>query len=156
MKRLADLHLGFLIKMFMKKAPPFYYYKSFSKKAADYILSEITEPSFYTAALEEYRLSHIEQYTLPLKEKLCFPNIPLVLITHTGAFSIKETMEFGRTDEEFAARVEELWQSMMKEYLSFSKISKYAQAKNSGHFIHLTEPELIDDSLLWIEDNAVK
>lgn len=156
MKRLADLHLGFLIKALMKKAPPFYYYKDFSKEATAYMLSAIIQPSLYTSALEEYRLSHIEQYTLPLKEKLDFPDIPLVLITHTSAFSIKETMEFGRTKLEFATKVENLWQSLMKEYLSFSGVNQFVQAQNSGHFIHLTEPELIDESLLWIERNAAK
>lgn len=30
------------------------------------------------------------------------------------------------------------------------------QADNSGHFIHMTEPGLIEDGLLWIEKNAVK
>lgn len=156
MKRLANWHLGFLIKALMKKAPPFYYYKDFSQEATDYILSTITAPSLYTSALEEYRLSHMEQYTLPLTKKLDFPDIPLVLITHTSAFSIKETMEFGRTNLEFATKVEYLWQSLMKEYLSFSRVNQFVQAKNSGHFIHLTEPELIDESLLWIERNSAQ
>ena len=156
MKHLATLHLGFAIKAIMKKAPPFYYYKEFSKEAEDYILTAITAPSLYISALEEYHLSHMEEYTRSLKEKSNFPDIPLVLITHTSEFAIKEIMEFGRTSLEFATKIERIWQSLMKEYLSFSSVNQFVQADNSGHFIHLTEPGLIEDGLLWIEKNAVK
>ena len=152
MEKLAKLHLGFIIKLIMKKAPPFYYY-NFSKDAADYILSSITEPELYTSALEEYKLAHDEGVIAPLKEKSGFPDIPIALITHTSAFSVKEIMEFGQTDIQFAQKVEDFWQSLMKEYLSFSSKTKYIQAKNSGHFIHLSEPDLIDVALDWIKEN---
>ena len=155
MNKLAKLHLGFLIKAVMKKAQPFYYYKDFSKDAFDYILSSITKSALYISALEEYRLAHEEEIVEPLKERSDFPDIPLVLIMHTSEFSVKEIVEFGRTNAEFAKKVEDIWQSLIKEYLSFSSKTKYNQAQNSGHFIHLTEPNLITDGLLWI-DNCVK
>lgn len=156
MRHLAVLHLAFLIKALMRKAPPFYYYQDFSKDAEDYILTAITAPSLYASALEEYRLSHLEQHISHLKEKSGFPDIPLVLITHASEVSIKEIVEFGKASAEFANKVEELWQSLMKEYLSFSSVNRFVQAKNSGHFIHLTEPELIYSSLFWIESNTAK
>lgn len=149
MGKLAKWHLGFIIKAFMKKAPPFYYY-DFSMDAAAYILSSITKSDMYSAALEEYRLSHDESLIAPLKDKAGFPDIPIALITHTSAFSVKEIMEFGQTGEQFANKVEDFWQSLMKEYLTFSKKSKYVQARNSGHYIHLTEPDLIGTALDWI------
>lgn len=151
MNKLANLHLGFLIKAFMKKAPPFYYYKDFSEDASDYILSSITKPTLYSTALDEYRLAHEEEIIKPLKQKLDFPDIPLVLITHTSEFSVNEIVKFGRTNVEFAKKVENLWQSLMKEYLTFSNKTTFMQAKNSGHYIHLTEPNLITDGLLWID-----
>ena len=155
MKKLARLHLGFIIKAVMRKAPPFYYY-SFSKEAAEYILKVISKPDIYAAALEEYRLSHDESVLAPLKAKAGFPDIPIALITHTSDFSVKEIMEFGRTDAVFAQKVEDLWQSLMKEYLAFSGTTKYIQAQNSGHYIHLTEPNLISDALEWVEQQAVR
>lgn len=151
MEKLAKLHLGFLIKSVMKKAPPFYYY-DFSKDAKEYILSSITETAFYHTALEEYRLAHDEDILVPLRKKEGFPDIPLALITHSSEFSIREIVEFGRTDRGFAQKVEDFWQSLMKEYLSFSNKTKFIQAKDSGHFIHLTEPGLIYDALIWIEE----
>lgn len=153
MKTLAALHLGFLIKAVMKKAPPFYYYKNFSDEAADYILSSITKLSIYESALEEYRLSHEEQEISPLKDKMSFPDIPIFLITHTRRFSVEETMKFGKVSKNFAEKVENIWQSVMKEYLKLSSVHKYTEALSSGHFIHLTEPNLIDEGLLWVEQN---
>ncbi len=151
MNKLAKLHLGFVIKAFMKNAPPFYYYRDFSKDAADYILTAITKSPLYTSALEEYRCAHDEKNLVSLKEKNGFPDIPLVLITHSSEFSVNEIVEFGHTSRDFADKVENLWQSLMKEYLTFSNRAEYIQAKSSGHFIHLTEPELIDEGLLLIE-----
>lgn len=150
MEKLARLHLGFIIRPIMRKAPPFYYY-SFSKDASEYILASITKPDIYAAALEEYRLSHDEGVVAPLKTKTGFPDIPIALITHTSELSMNEIMEFGRTDADFARKVEDLWQSLMKEYLTFSSTTHHIQAQNSGHFIHLTEPCLTDDGLEWVE-----
>jgi len=155
MNKLAKRHLGFLIKLIMKKAPPFYYYKGFSRDASDYILSSQTKSALYSSALEEYRLAHEEEIVEPLKEKHDFPDIPLVLITHTSEFSVNEIVEFGRTNVELATKVEEIWQSLMKECLAFSSKTKYIQAKNSGHYIHLTEPDLIHDGLIWIDSCAI-
>ena len=58
-----------------------------------------------------------------LKAKENFPQISVVLITHGSEFETKEIMEFGQTTKDFATKVEELWQSLMQEYLTFSEQS---------------------------------
>ncbi len=153
MKLLAKLHLGCIIKMAMKNAPPFHYYSDFSKDAREYILLSVTKPALSAAAMEEYRLAHESNEISSLMEKSDFPDIPIFLITHTKEFAIKETMTFGRTTKELADKVEDIWQSVMKEYLKLSDIKKHVEAINSGHFIHLTEPELIINALTWIESS---
>ena len=147
MRKLASWHLGFVIKLIMRKAPPFYYYDQFSTEAKKYILNELTKVSLHDASLEEYRLAHDETKISQLKEKGDFPQIPMVLITHGSEFEIKEIMEFGQTTKEFAMKVEELWQSLMQEYLTFSEQSILLRANNSGHYIHLTEFEVIMQAL---------
>ena len=52
-------------------------------------------------------------------------------------------MKFGNNTRAFAESVEEMWQSIMKEYLKFSRKSLWIQATNSTHYIHLTEPEIV-------------
>ena len=76
--------------------------------------------------------------------------VPIVLIIHGSEFEIKEIMEFGQTTKEFAVKVEELWQSLMREYLTFSEQSILLRADNSGHYIHLTDFEVIIRALLFI------
>lgn len=152
MRKMAACHLGFVVKLVMRKAPPFYYYERFSPEAKKYILNELTKVSFHDTSLEEYRLAHDEKEIHKLKEKGNFPQIPIVLITHGSDFEIKEIMEFGMTTKEFATKVEELWQSLMQEYLAFSKNSLWLRATNSGHYIHLTDFEVIEKGLQWLEN----
>lgn len=150
MRKMASLHLGFVIKLIMRKAPPFYYFNQFSPEAKKYILNELTKVSLHDASLEEYRLAHEEKEICQLKEKGDFPEIPMVLVTHGSEYEIKEIMEFGQNTKEFATKVEELWQSLMQEYLSFSEQSILLRAKNSGHYIHLTDFEVIIQALQWL------
>ena len=150
MKKMASMHLGFLIKILMKKAPPFYYYNGFSKEAKKYILSELTKVSLHDASLEEYRLAHDENEINNLKNKWDFPEIPIVLITHGQEFEIMEIMDFGQTTYEFAKRVEDLWQELMKDYLSFSTQSYLLVSNNSGHYIHLSDFELVKKAIEMI------
>ncbi|MGN0339051.1 MAG: alpha/beta fold hydrolase [Lachnospira sp.] len=150
MRKMASWHLGFVIKLIMRKAPPFYYYNQFSTEAKKYILNELTKVSLHNASLEEYRLAHEEKEIYQLKEKGNFPKIPVALITHGSEFETKEIMEFGQTTKEFAAEVEELWQSLMQEYLTFSEQSILLRANNSGHYIHLTDFEVIMQALQWL------
>ncbi|RKM61852.1 alpha/beta hydrolase [Butyrivibrio sp. CB08] len=150
MRKLASCHLGFVIKLIMRKAPPFYYYNQFSPEAKKYILDELTKVELHDAALEEYRIAHEEKEICQLKEKGNFPQIPIVLITHGSEFEIKEIMEFCQTTKEFAEKVEELWQSLMQGYLTFSEQSVLLRASNSGHYIHLTDFEVIKLALLRI------
>ena len=142
---LARLHVGNTIRKFMREAPPFYYFKDFSAEATEYILNHLTQPNVYTTALAEYRLAHKEDVTAELKSKTGFPQIPVRLITHASELEIKEIMEFGGLRYEEAEKVETLWQSMMREYLSFSGDAKPYEAKHSSHYIHLTDLELIGE-----------
>ena len=48
---------------------------------------------------------------------------------------------------EVLAGVEELWQEIMKDYLGYSKRSLWIHAKKGSHYIHLTEPEIIVESV---------
>lgn len=150
-RTLAKLHLGFIIKAVMKSAPPFYYYKGFSPEASAYILNALTKPSLYDTAMTEYAEAHKPENLIGLAEKGDFPDIPLVLITHSSPLAVKEAMEFGTGSLELAEKVEALWQELMKEYLAFSPRSQYIAAEKSTHFIHLTQPELITRALGLID-----
>lgn len=147
MRMLAKLRLGFLTKKFLKNAPPFYYYDSFSKAEMDEILECADSVTHAKTALSEYQKAHEEKYLQSLSDKVSFPDIPLILITHSSVLAIEESMKFGNNTKEFATKIEDMWQDVMKIYLTFSNKSVWIQAKKSTHYIHLTEPQLIISAL---------
>ena len=142
LEKLARFKLGWLNKKMMRNAPPFYYAK-FSKEDTEAILNSYTMVEHLKTCYKEYLCAHEKKNIQELMEKGNFPDIPLTLITHSSDFAIEESMKFGNNSLEFATRIEDMWQGIMKEYLNFSKEAVHLQAKHSGHYIHLTEPELI-------------
>jgi hypothetical protein len=151
MYKLARLHMGFLTKIVIKSAPPFYYYNKYGDVETKDILNAVTKKEHCITVLNEYVEAHKSENINHLKEKENFPDIPLVLITHTSQLAIDENMKYGNNSREFASKIEEMWQDVMKEYLNFSKKSIWIQAKNSSHYIHLTEKQLLFSGLEWID-----
>lgn len=145
--RLARMHLGWLIRKFMRSAPPFYYYDQFTQEETEYILAAISKPQIYQTALEEYRLAHDEKELQGLDSNEGFPQIPLTLITHDSAIETREIMEFGRASEAEADKIERIWQDIMGKYLDLSELSRHLRATNSSHYIHLTDADLICETL---------
>lgn len=143
MYKFAKWRLGFISKMLLRKAPPFYYYKGFEPSEADDILGCTKSPLHAQTALNEYNEAHKPENTKLLTEKNDFPDIPLILVTHSSPLAIQENMEFGNNTRDFAEKIEDMWQEIMKEYLGFSTKSVWYKAEQSTHYIHLTEPELV-------------
>lgn len=147
---LTSIGLGFIFKPLLKKAPPFFYSKNFSSDAVNYMLSCLTKSKQYRTGIAEYTLSHEDEKISELKTKGNFPEIPLVLLTHNSKICIEEIMYFGSTTKEVAEKVEQIWQNLMKEYLTFSERSRFIQAKKSSHYIHLTEVDIVELALIEI------
>ncbi|WP_167958806.1 alpha/beta fold hydrolase [Anaerosporobacter faecicola] len=93
MKTLAKLKLGWITKKLLKNAPPFYYYKEYSKEETKDILSCVDSPVHAATVLEEYIYAHDLEEIKGLLEKSDFPDIPLVLITHSYELAIEENMK---------------------------------------------------------------
>ena len=144
MEKLTRFGMGWLVRKIMKNAPPLYY-AEFSHEDANAILNCYTNRVHLKTCYQEYICAHEKENLQGLMEKGDFPDIPLTLITHSFESAIEESIKFGNNSLEFATRIENMWQSIMKEYLGFSKKAMYYQADHSGHYIHLTEPELILD-----------
>lgn len=140
--KLSKFRLGWLVKKMMKNAPPLYY-ADFSKEDTETILNCYTNRVHLRTCYQEYQLAHEKEHIKGLLKKGNFPDIPLTLITHSSESAIEESMKFGGNTREFAARIEDMWQGIMLEYLDFSEEARHVQAEHSGHYIHLTEPELV-------------
>lgn len=141
--KLARCHLGWLIRKVMRTAPPFYYYKDFTKEETDYILSAISKPQIYETALREYEAAHDERYLGELASPEGFPSIPIILVTHNSEIEKQEICSFGGASDEEAQKIESIWQKLMCEYLTYSSDSRHIRAEHSSHYIHLTDAELV-------------
>jgi pimeloyl-ACP methyl ester carboxylesterase len=139
---MTKLGLKGVIKKTMSQAPPFYYAGFTEEQRIDILNSYVNITNLETCR-EEYRLAHDESVLNKMVSKEDYPDIPIVLITHSSEEAIKENMEFGRNERSFAVRVEELWQDIMKDYMDYSKNVTLIQADKSTHYIHLIEPEII-------------
>lgn len=147
MKILSKLRLGFISKMILKNAPPLYYCSYYSQEQINEILSCADNVLHASTALEEYTRAHDPKNLNELVIKNGFPDIPLILITHSSELAIEENIKFGGNSREFAMKIESIWQEIMKDYLGYSKKSQWIQATKSTHYIHLQEPKLIVDAL---------
>lgn len=67
---------------------------------------------------------------------------------------IKETMEYGGLSEEEASKVDAIWERIIRNYLTFSNKSKFVKASKSGHFVHLTEFNLVEEALKEIQKSC--
>ena len=143
---LARLGLKGVVKKEMSQAPPFYY-AGFSEEQKEDILNSLVNITHLNTCREEYRLAHDDEALRNMVSKDKYPDIPIILVTHSSEEAIRENMEFGRNSRSFAVRIEQLWQEIMKVYLDYSERAIWMQAKKSTHYIHLTEPELIIESV---------
>ena len=143
---LAKLGLKNVVKKVMSQAPPFYY-AVFSEEQKEDILNSLVNITHLNTCREEYRLAHDDEALRNMVSKDKYPDIPIILVTHSSEEAIRENMEFGRNSRSFAVRIEQLWQEIMKVYLDYSERAIWMQAKKSTHYIHLTEPELIIESV---------
>ena len=146
LEMLTKLGLKGVVKKVMSQAPPFYY-AGFSEEQKEDILNSLVNITHLNTCREEYRLAHDDEALRNMVSKDKYPDIPIILVTHSSEEAIRENMEFGRNSRSFAVRIEQLWQEIMKVYLDYSERAIWMQAKKSTHYIHLTEPELIIESV---------
>lgn len=141
--RLTRKHLGWMVRMLMRKAPPFYYYNEFLKEERKEILTMISRPQTYETALKEYEAAHDMFHLMGFLDRKNAPKIRIILITHDSDIARKEIREFGGASEEQAEKIEVLWQELMHAYLDCVSDGEWIQAKHSSHYIHLTDMDLV-------------
>jgi len=147
-KIICSLGMGGLLKPFLRKSPPFYYYNNFIKEAEKYILKNLTSKKMYKTAINEYSYIKDSAYLSQMTITSNSLDIPLILICHTPENMKKEIEYYGNTDKETSEKIERIWVDIMKEYLKLTKKSNFYQAKNSGHYIHLSDPNIILEAIV--------
>ena len=142
---ITSFGLGFALKPLFIKAPPFYYY-DFTNESKSYLLQALCKNSTYKTALEEYHFAYDEMYTNNIVNAInnsSLEHVKIKIITHSSEFYVKELEHYGNLDTHTSEKIESIWQDLMKRYLSLSDDSEHITAPNSGHYIHLTDLEVL-------------
>ncbi len=146
---ITSFGLGFTLKPLLKKAPPFCYF-DFTDESKSYLLQALCKNNTYKTALEEYHFSHDQMYTNNIVNAIKnspLENIKVKLITHSSEFYVNELKNYGNLETHTAEKIEIIWQNLMKRYLSLSDDSEHIIAPNSGHYIHLTDLEVLMNTI---------
>ncbi len=144
-KIFTDLHIGFLFKGLLKRYPPFSYHK-FTPDAETYILKSLLQPKQYSTAIDEYRFSHDETQLAFFKGFSHQVSTRFILITHSSSKLIEEYVSLG-VGKDLAEKVENIWQKLMEGMITYSNSSEKLTAPNSGHYIHLTDKDLVQKEI---------
>ena len=94
-KDAIKLGLKGVVKKVMSQAPPFYY-AGFSEEQKEDILNSLVNITHLNTCREEYRLAHDDEALRNMVSKDQYPDIPIILVTHSSEEAILENMEFGR------------------------------------------------------------
>ena len=145
---LSKLGLLRYLKPMMLKSPPFYYYKYMPPEHIEVIWQGLLNPHLAKTALEEYRQMHVPENNAPLLTNEGFPPIPLKVIYHTPQIIVDEIVKYGGLSIEQAWQAEDVWKSLIQEYLALSPRSEWITTTHASHFIHTAEPELVLNAVL--------
>lgn len=154
MEKMARMRLGGITKKLLEAAPPFYYYKYYTKEQKDNILNCVKNPIHAKTALEEYVEAHQEENLTMFFVDKTLLDMPMYLVTHSSELAIRESMHFGRNEREFATKVELMWQDIMKRYLGYFSKSGWICAEQSTHYIHLSQPDVVLKALYEVENET--
>ncbi|MCU0498707.1 MAG: alpha/beta hydrolase [Anaerolineae bacterium] len=137
--RLARWGLLRLLRPWVMQMIPFFYYRDMTPIVTQTMWAHFQRPALYQTALEEDRLAQGDQ-----PERIgAFPPVPLRVICHTPQVIVDEIVKYAGLSEEDAWQVERLWRNLIADHLCLSGDSALIEADHSGHFIHLSQPELV-------------
>ncbi len=101
---------------------------------------------------EPWKLEGIVDIDPAVRAVKSLGDIPVVVLVQ-GSISKLADMNEG-IPEDLIKQLLQLWQEEHKEYARLSTDSTFTIAKNSGHFIHKDEPQLVIDAILGLVDKA--
>ncbi len=72
-----------------------------------------------------------------------FPHVPVKIIYHSPRRMVREMTMLGGLQRDDAEEVEGIWQQLVRAYLKLSPDGEWIVAPESGHYIHLDQPDLV-------------
>jgi hypothetical protein len=69
--------------------------------------------------------------------------VPVKIIYHSPRRMVREMTMLGGLQRDDAEEVESIWQQLVRAYLKLSPQGEWIVAPESGHYIHLDQPDLV-------------
>ncbi|CVK21417.1 alpha/beta fold hydrolase [Sporomusa sphaeroides] len=120
---------------------------NFSVEARERILQFKINPKMYQAMAEE--MEELENSAQAIRVAGSFPQIPLTVIGRDPDYSFRLLTKQGMP-EQLAKKIEDVWQELITKQLDLSKNSKYIEAEQSGHGVHIDRPDIIINAVLSV------
>lgn len=140
---LGSLRLLRTLKPMLMKSPPFYYYGKLSPEIREVLWQHLQKRETLETVISEYQEVHREGYNAELERSGSFPAAPVKVLYHTPQVIVDEIIKYGGLSSEEAWQVENLWRELVYRYTRLSPDSHWEVAENSGHGLHLAEPEFV-------------
>lgn len=143
-----------LLKPALLKSPQFEPYRALPRETIDILWHHMLMPKTPQTALREYTQAHDVRNNIDFKKPDSFPPIPLRVITHSSEKVRDEIVRYGGLTKDEAAKVEDLWQELIRAHSGLSPRSKLIIADRSGHSMHIRQPELVVQTIQEVVEEA--
>ncbi|NEQ19171.1 MAG: hypothetical protein F6K28_04635 [Microcoleus sp. SIO2G3] len=108
------------------------------------ILAKFLPKTFYTAIAENQLMERSAQQ---VSNQELLHDLPLVVLSHGVNM-------FSNLSDKEAEQAEKIWQELQAELTNLSSKSKWLIAQNSGHNVHIDQPQLVIDAIQQVIDAA--
>ncbi len=123
------------------------YHSNLPATTREVIWQHLALPKAYRAIVSEYEQNRTPANSSDIRSAGTFPPVPLKVIYHSPRRMVREMMRHKGLQRDDAEEVEQIWQQLVRAYLRLTPRSEWIVAPESGHYIHLDQPELVIDEI---------
>ena len=123
------------------------YHQSLPAPTREVIWQHYALPKARSAMMDEYAQNATSANTSDIRSAGTFPPVPVKIIYHSPRRMVRELSTQGRLQRDDADEVEMIWEQLVRGYLRLSPHGEWIVAQESGHYIHLDEPDVVLDEI---------
>ncbi len=118
------------------------YHQSLPAPTREVIWQHHALPKARSTILDEYAQNGTPANSSEVRSAGTFPPVPVKIIYHSPRLMVRK-MKQGGLQRDDADEVEMIWEQLVRGYLRLSPHGEWIVAQESGHYIHLDEPDVV-------------
>ncbi len=119
------------------------YHQSLPAHTREVIWQHCALPKARSAMLDEYAQNETPANSSEIRSAGAFPPVPVKVIYHSPRRMVRDMVQHGNLQRDDADEVEMIWEQLVRGYLRLSPHGEWIVAQESGHYIHLDEPDVV-------------